>query len=221
MIHAEASELPRPSIDEVKKYLDIWENEKDNYEKMDKAIYHLIRQYPENKDINNVFLKCSVIDDIYHTRISQYHNIYDLSEHILKKCVDEKLNGSDATVVDDIAEYKNSFSFATKFCSFHKPDQYPIYDSHVDNALKYFNKTYGKFADKIAINPYMNFKEVMDNFIKYFDLDQGNYCYGKYKAIDIYLWLVGKNELNKLKKNSKQSHYEPSPAASHNPLGNH
>jgi hypothetical protein len=193
------SNISKPTIDEINKYLTLWKEGNRNYAKMDELIYHLFRQYPENKDINSIFLKCSVIDNIYHTCISQYHNIYDLSEHILKKCVDEKLSDADATVVDHIAEYKNLFSFATKFCSFHRPDHYPIYDRYVHEALKYFNKAHGKFVDKVIIKNYLDFKEIIDNFIKYYDLDQGNYCYAKYKAIDIYLWFAGKS----LEKNDK------------------
>jgi hypothetical protein len=34
----------------------------------------------------------------------------------------------------------NFYSFATKYCSHHKPEMYPIYDSYVDKMLGYFKK---------------------------------------------------------------------------------
>jgi hypothetical protein len=188
-----------PSIHEVKKYLAQWNEGEKKFSKMDSAINYLFMQYPKNDDINTIFLKCAVIDNIYHTNISQYRNIYDLAEHIYNKNVDKKLTECDATVVEDISEYNNLFSFATKFCSFHKPDQYPIYDHFVHDALKYFNKHNNKFVDEIKIKPYLYFKETIDNFIKHYGLDQGNYCYATYKSIDIYLWFIGKN----LKDNNK------------------
>jgi hypothetical protein len=181
-----------PSTHEVKKYIALWNGGEKKFSKIDSAINYLFMKYPKNDDINTIFLKCAVIDNIYHTNISQYHNIYDLAEHICNKNVDKKLTAGDDSAVEIIAEYKNSFSFATKFCSFHNPVQYPIYDSFVCYALEYFNKI-DKFIKKIEVKPYSNFKHAIDEFINYYGLDAENYCYAKYKAIDIYLWFIGKD----------------------------
>ncbi len=55
---------------------------------------------------------------------------------------------NDVSLVNEIAKVEisgkqfNFYSFATKYCSHHKPKDYPIYDNYVDRLLMAFKKPY-------------------------------------------------------------------------------
>lgn len=58
--------------------------------------------------------------------------------------IDERLMAGDVTLVSDIQKVvingveKNFYSFATKYCSHHRPLDFPIYDSYLDKVLCFF-----------------------------------------------------------------------------------
>ena len=82
----------------------------------------------------------------------------------------------------------NFFSFASKYCHFHKPDRYPIYDQYVDAALRKLrrDKKLSFGTDALNREAYAPFKSVIDSFI-------GRYAAGcSYDAVDKFLWRKGK-----------------------------
>ena len=101
----------------------------------------------------------------------------------------------DTTLVNDIAKLKingvdkNFYSFATKYCSHHYPEVFPIYDSFVEKCLMYFYKK-DKFCifKKEDLKDYTKFKSVLICFKKYYGIDEYNL-----KDIDRYLWQLGKD----------------------------
>ena len=48
--------------------------------------------------------------------------------------------------LDGDGKQKNFYSFATKYCSHHRPYDYAIYDSYVDKVLRHFRNVDG-FSD--------------------------------------------------------------------------
>jgi len=105
------------------------------------------------------------------------------------------LQKGDASLVNEIAENKingrnwNFYSFATKYCSQHKPTDYPIYDNYVQRTLIYFNRNdkFSSFTQE-DMRIYQNYKNILVLFRKHYNL-------GKYdfKQLDKYLWLLGKD----------------------------
>ena len=61
---------------------------------------------------------------------------------------------------------RRNYSFATKYCSFHNPSSYAIYDSIVDKVLKAYQR-----QDRFSSQPlgdlkdYRRFKEVLEEFV--------------------------------------------------------
>lgn len=115
--------------------------------------------------------------------------------------IDERLNNGDITLVADIAKVEiskgkivNLYSFATKYCSHHKPLDFPIYDSYVVIVLRYFNTTdrFFEFKDK-DLKDYRIFKDVLLAFRRHYGLDRFSL-----KEIDQYLWLLGKEKFPKI-----------------------
>ncbi|QIW16844.1 hypothetical protein A4G20_03385 [Pasteurellaceae bacterium RH1A] len=186
--------LPKPTIQEVEKYLAQWDTF-ENYTLQEKALNKLFFELsPENKDVSDILIKASSLNDFYSTNI---FSIYPVAKHILGiKNLDKRLKAGDESLVNELAKItigekkKNFYSFATKYCSHHNPEVFPIYDSYVEKVLCYFNK--GK-EDKFSIfkrselKDYSTFKAVLLDFQKYFGLEKFNL-----KELDRYLWLLGK-----------------------------
>ncbi len=190
-------DIPRPSENEVMKYIEIWDA-LENYKFQEAALDKLFFiTYPSNTLMEDVLVKVSTLNDFYSTNIFA---AYKVAKHILSLDIDERLNNGDITLVGDIAKIemdneniKNFYSFASKYCSHHKPLDFPIYDSFVDILLKYFRDTDNFYEFKNDdLKDYIRFKEILIEFRRYYGLEQFNL-----KEIDKYLWLLGKEKFPK------------------------
>ena len=187
-------DIPKPTIVEVEKYLEQWRH-LDNYvnqeNSLDKLFFNLI---PNNKLIEDILIKCSTLNDFYSTNI---YSIFPVAKHILELDIDERLKEGDLTLVNDIANVKDLdrrfYSFASKYCSHHNPEQFPIYDNYVDRVLRYFRRVYGfaKFKND-DLKDYVKFRSILDEFRLCYDLEQYSL-----KELDRYLWLLGKEYFKK------------------------
>ena len=185
-------EIPNPSKNEVEKYLKRWDL-LENYTLQEKALDKLFfKTYPNNTDINDVLIKASVLNDFYSTNI---FSIFPVAKHILELDIDKRLEENDTTLINDLAKVKignvekNFYSFATKYCSHHKPKEFPIYDSFVEKCLMYFYKkdNFEEFS-KADLKDYTKFKNILKSFKKYYNIDMFDL-----KDIDKYLWQLGKD----------------------------
>lgn len=190
-------DITRPSVEQVAKYLNLWdglENYRLQEEALDKLFY---RTYPKNNLIEDVLIKVSTLNDFYSTNIFA---AYKVAKHIIELQIDERLKNGDVSLVGDIAKVcmdngsiKNFYSFATKYCSHHRPLDFPIYDSYVDVLLRYFRDADGFFAFKNDdLKEYSSFKNILIQFRTYYGLDEFNL-----KEIDKYLWQFGKEKFPK------------------------
>ena len=183
--------LPKPSVDQVNYWLGKW-NELEDYVAQEAAIDKLfLGEFNSNDNLQNILIKCSVLNDFYSTNIFK---IYPVAKHILSLNVDKRLEANDVTLVDDIAKVtigdseKNFYSFASKYCSHHKPLEYPIYDSYVEKVLIHFNKVYCFYSfHKNDLKNYSKFKTILIKFREFFKLEEFNL-----KELDKYLWQFGK-----------------------------
>ena len=189
-----ATHVPRPSCNEVKKYLLLWDS-LENYSLQENALNKLFFQtYPQNKDIDDVLIKVSALNDFYSTNI---FSPFQVAKHILGLKIDDRLQAGDVMLVNDLAKVamgngttKHFYSFATKYCSHHKPLEFPIYDSYVDKLLRHFKRSDG-FAsfDNTDLKRYDTFKNVLIQFRNFYNLDKDSL-----KELDKYLWLLGKEK---------------------------
>lgn len=184
-------EVPNPSKNEVEKYLKRWDS-LENYVLQESALDKLFfKTYPENKDINDILIKASALNDFYSTNI---FSIFPVAKHILNLDIDNRLKNGDEVLVNDISniiingKQKNFYSFATKYCSHHLPTVFPIYDSYVEKVLLYFqNKDNFANFKKADLKDYKIFKDTLIAFKKIYNIDEYNL-----KDIDRYIWQLGK-----------------------------
>jgi hypothetical protein len=192
--------IPTPSEKELQQYLNKWDS-LDNYVAQEKALNKLfINVYPNNTNIDEVLIKVSSLNDFYSTHL---YSSYKMAKHITELDIDKRLQDEDFSLVEDIAKVINKndkqikyYSFASKYCSHHKPLVYPIYDSFVDEVLwHYIKENKDSIFKKEDLKNYDKFKDILLNFKSSYNLN--NYSL---KEIDKYLWQFGKDFFNKNKK---------------------
>lgn len=183
--------VPKPTNDEVDYWLKEWDSLPD-YTLQKEAINELFQgYYNSNKSLKNIVIKCSVLNDFYSTNIFK---VYPVACHILELDIDKRLKKGDISLVNEIAnnkianKEKNFYSFASKYCSHHNQDEYPIYDSYVDQMLRHFRNIDRFFCfDNDDLKDYKKFKNILLEFRKFYKLDKYTL-----KELDKYLWQVGK-----------------------------
>lgn len=183
--------IQKPSKYEVEKYLNKW-NSTENIVLPERSLNKLfLITYKNNTDIDEILIKASSLNDFYSTNI---FSVVTIAKHIYNLNIDKRLKEADETLVNDIANVvingkaKRFYSFATKYCSHHFPNEFPIYDSYVEKVLIYFNKIDNFFNFKREdLKDYKKFKNILMQFKKFYNIEQYSL-----KDIDKYIWLVGK-----------------------------
>ncbi|MBK5262071.1 MAG: PD-(D/E)XK nuclease family protein [Peptostreptococcaceae bacterium] len=184
-------DIPSPSIEQVEFYLEKWDG-LENYHMQEDALNKLFFELsPKNEDITDILIKASTLNNFYSTNI---FSIYPVAKHIFTLNIDSRLKVGDVSLVGDIQHLtigdtkKNFYSFASKYCSHHNPLDYPIYDSYVDEVLRYFRNRDGfsDFQDG-DLKDYGQFKGILIDFRASYDLEKYNL-----KQIDQYVWQLGK-----------------------------
>jgi len=195
--------IPKPSSTEVHKYLALWDS-LENYTAQERSLRKLFTvTYPTNDDLDNILIKVCSLNTFYSTNI---YSPYKVANHIYNLEIDEYLEADDLEIVNRIAQVQmtdikaiNFYSFATKYCSHHKPTVYPIFDYYVEKVLRYFRRL-DKFAvfknDDLA--NYAKYKNILIKFCDYYGLSRFNL-----KEIDKYLWQLGKEYFPRNYRNRK------------------
>lgn len=181
-----------PSLSDAKNTLETVKEHKE-YDLGEGALEGIFSTWPNNITLDEIHRKVVALNAIYATRI---YDTYSVSTHIHSLQIDDALTEGDPSLVEKIAG-KNAgkryhFLFATKYCAWHQPDQYFIYDQFVDRSLWLSNKQYQyeKFYHK-DLKQYEVFSRVLVAFRERFGL-----CSLSNKQLDKYLWQKGK-ELTK------------------------
>jgi hypothetical protein len=185
--------IKKPSAKLLKEYLKKWDS-LENYVLQETSLKKLFTEtYPENNEMDEVLIKVCSLNDFYSTNI---FSPFILAKHIISLKIDERLTNNDLSLVNDIAKVTvsenksiNFYSFATKYCSHHKPKIYPIYDSYVEKLLMYLKKTdnFSKFK-KNDLKIYSKYRNILLEFQKHYKLEKFDL-----KEIDRYLWQAGKD----------------------------
>lgn len=187
--------ITRPSPAEVQKYLAKWRA--GNSEPTAAALSRLFREdMPHNTDVGEVAVKVAALNGIYSTRI---FGVVQVAQHIVDSRIDDRLAQAavDAQLIETVAavtlkgKTRRNYSFATKYCSFHRPDLYPIYDNLVHRLLNAMLRQ-GEVFDTFApgerwASDYSVWNRSILKFRSHFGLQQF-----PLRDIDKYLWQLAK-----------------------------
>ncbi|MHB8831217.1 MAG: hypothetical protein ACYC44_03840 [Patescibacteria group bacterium] len=186
--------LKTPTNELVNEYIDKFNNDERDY-LADQAIINLFEKFPENKKLEDILLKISVINDLYSTNI---FGTFIMAKHIQRLQIDNALLAGDPTIVNKIAVGhgiskpkgkgdRNFYSFATKYCNWHNKDAYPIYDSFVHKILiAYRNKDSFSIFEEDDLKDFTKFRQIITDFQNRYSLMRHNL-----KEIDKFLWIYG------------------------------
>lgn len=164
----------------------------------DRILERLFRA-SSNVDFDAVYLKCTVLNDFYSTRIPS-NELAKIAKQIVKNHVvlDAKIASGCDKVVEMIRECgsRNNYSFATKYANWHNHFDFPIYDSFVCELLCCLRQCAmpDLFASKEDLRIYPTYREVLKKVVEHFNLTFCKDPKGKdginYKLLDKYLWAL-------------------------------
>lgn len=184
-----------PSVTDVEWFLSYWKRDP-KYMNQERALDKLFLQLcPNNDNIEDILVKCSALNDFYGT------NIFDtfwVADRIYTLHIDDRLHQCDPSLVADIAQVvfpsgsRFLYSFATKYCSRHRPEGYAIYDTYVEKVILSLQDRFnlGCYTHQ-SLRDYDTFVNAIDLFRMRFGLTGYSY-----KQIDQYLWQLGKWHFN-------------------------
>ncbi len=195
--------IAEPCASEVERYWTQGRRHLAGYIEQEEILQEVFLRYPLNTNIKEVYHKVVLLNAFYSTHIFKP---FLVAQHIVhEKSLDNALERKDLSIISTLAEVpalkRKCYSFATKYCSFHKAEYFPIYDSFVEKMLLAFSKKYPKrtFANLKAVEfkNYERFVEILEAFKLAYNLEAFSY-----KKLDNYLWLLGK-EIEEKKKSQK------------------
>lgn len=176
-----------------------------SYRIQENLLMSLLKEYPDHRVKDAVEVKVKLLNLFYSTGIQATNAMAANIVNI--KNIDTRLAEGDISLINEIATLKlkditrYNYSFATKYCAYHQPKLYPIYDSIVaDTLVSFFEKgllpkyeltprkskkpnafTKGEFAQNLK--QYNFFVEVYRYFMERFDLQNLTY-----RQVDSYIW---------------------------------
>lgn len=182
--------IARPTPDSVTRQLRVFDMTA-GYHDADQAVAIVFDQWPRNRRIEEVLVKTTVLNRLYSTNV---YGVYEVAKHIVGLDIEVRLKRGDANLVHDIADIKIGgkprylLSFASKYCHWHQPEHYQMYDSYVDGLLWQYRKNFdfARFR-RAELRKYSRFLEVVDGLVSHFGL----HGFSR-KEIDIFLWMEGR-----------------------------
>jgi len=189
--------IMNPSTDDVRRAGAQFDSDSNN-KILEEALQELFGQFPQNTHLAQVLLKVTALNTLYSTQIPLYHEtiptIFEVAEHIVNLGIDSDLRrGVDglvrslATVEVPPKKVRFNYSFATKYCSWHNRNAYPIFDSRVYEYLCHaVNHGFLDSFRQKDLWVYAKFKAVIEQFQERNGLGEFTF-----KDIDKFLYLQG------------------------------
>jgi len=162
----------------------------------DRAVRHAFSIFPTSRSRHGVLLKIAALRAIWGAGV---FDTYAMADHILHlQRLDKWLRRGDDRAVARIRQGHgirpsgrrrelDLYSFATKYCHWHRPDLYPMYDYYVDRALKRLNR-WRPFTDSIGdLREFGRLRQALDACNRKSGLHwRGN------KRLDQAFWVAGR-----------------------------
>jgi hypothetical protein len=190
--------LPRPTVELVEAECKAFDLE--NW-LAEEALGQLRAQFPLNTDILHVLLKVLVLNKLYGTMIRDIE-VETVAKHIVGLGIDPLLaQGSlqAVTLITDCPNVRQYLSFASKFCSWHNPTAYPIYDGNVRECLSSYQKqdSFAQFRNKEDLYYYQKLFDAVLAFRSHYGLNSLTF-----KQLDKFMYRVG-GQILKARKGQK------------------
>jgi len=164
-------------------------------DEIENALIELLAKFPENAKLSHILLKVVAINSLYHTNILAVELVANHLHELGGKSgeLDLLLKSGDLEIVEKISHMEikgkryNFFSFASKYCSWHNPTAYPVYDSRVEKYLRTLhNQGDLQFWSTPEKWTYLDFQQVILRLRKQYSLESFSF-----KDIDKFSYIEG------------------------------
>ena len=134
----------------IKKYISKFDSE----EEKERVLTNLFKRFDKNTSLEDVVIKVTALNALYNAGLnnsegSKTIDVFSMAKHIVSEPeFDSWLDSENAdiqmkaykyiesgTSVFRDSNYNNCYAFASKYCSWHKPDKFPIMDSCAKKSL--------------------------------------------------------------------------------------
>jgi hypothetical protein len=167
-------------------------DEDDRYGPADRVLSRVFSHHPRNDELEDVLIKVVLLNGLYNTNVFA---VMEMACHIRELRIDDDLAAASTLLVDRIAKLtirgrtRRHYSFATKYCSWHRPDDYPIYDGLVGRLLLAYSREH-HFAEfsRPDLQDYSKYKATLAALRLHFDLAALSF-----KQLDKFLWYTSKD----------------------------
>lgn len=191
----ERPQVPTPEL--VRQYVHKFDDGRDGL--IDKALLDLFRAFPENVRFEHILFKVLGLNALDSTGVVA---VQPAAKHILALNIDEQLAQCSPELVNAIAvtpikdgKTKRFLAFASKYCSWHIPEGYPIFDDVVARLINEYQRL-DHFADHFWQNElerdYLTFARVVKSFRQHYGLSEFSF-----KDLDKFLWRYSKDYFGK------------------------
>jgi len=129
--------LPLPTPELVKRYVAQFDSD-ERYGVADRLLARVFSDFPKNTVLEEILGKVVLLNSLYSTSVLA---VFAMAKHILESDIDTDLSRGSPTLVSRVARLKIRggsrihYSFESKYCSWHRPALFPIFDSQVEKAL--------------------------------------------------------------------------------------
>ena len=155
------------------------------------ALTLLFSENPRNTEVGEVLAKTATLNALYSTNI---FGLVAAAKHIIAAQIDPLLADESPKAATSLermtfeTKSRRTYSFATKYCSWRKPNVYPIYDQFVGTALLRYaaQSRFGSFTSADLFR-YESFLRIMNAFVACYDLQA---C--SLREEDYFLWFYGR-----------------------------
>jgi hypothetical protein len=178
--------LPQPTVELVRAEGVIFDRENKDIEQ---ALTELVKLFPLNTERYQILLKVAAINQLYSTNI---YAIWSVADRIEKLGIDADLTAGKRELVREMAlvtignKQRNNVSFASKYCSWHQPKSYPIYDSRAELCLWAYRQQCGLSFSRNNLWDYVSYVDAVKEFRDRFQLGELTF-----KEIDKFLYHTG------------------------------
>lgn len=205
--------------------------EKEKYKEA--VLKEIFEKYKTNKNLNEVLIKVTVLNSLYSAGLNNNDgkktiDVVTMARHIQAKSrLDDWLDSEDEEVLYNayyyIAcgsseirsdSYNNCYAFASKYCSWQRPEVFPIMDSRAKKNLYQFIKnnditiSSNQKIDRLGKDDFYDYKMFWQICKEFKEFVNSNYVGEKeytIKDIDKFLWQYGRESNDILQKEEIES----------------
>jgi len=163
----------------------------------DRRALDFFQYYPKNDDPQDVLLKAMEVRD---ARFIDFQTHADLADHIVSLEIDADLSQKDPRLVNRIAQVdikghsRQFYPFASRYCNYHHPDDYPIYSETMIALLIEYAQEYKHLSLTIEeLHDYSQFKQIALEFRTTMDAEVLDFY-----EMDKFIWVYGEEITQKL-----------------------